>query len=143
MSKFPSIATAVLFCFTTAIASIIGNDAAMSDPVLIDPSSQYYERSRTIGYAYDFCLNQSTLGYIVVSETANKRLQRWYSIDEKCFAQSVVESQSSSPSPLTPVTTAYSSTSSRSSGRCVYSTDRDARGNLCGGRASTRRRGGR
>lgn len=43
------------------------------------------------------------------------------------------------PAPTTTTTT----TPVRSSGRCTYSTDRDSRGRLCGGRASVRRRGGR
>lgn len=142
MSKFSSVATAFLFCFTTAIASIIGNDAAMSDPVLVDPSSRYYEISRTIGYAYDFCLNQNTLGYIVVSEKADERLQRWYSIEGKCSVQSASESLIISPSPLTPVTNVYSSYVS-SSGKCVYGSDRDSRGRRCGKRSSSYRKGGR
>lgn len=36
-----------------------------------------------------------------------------------------------------------STATSTSSGKCTFSSDRDSRGRLCGGRASTRRRGGR
>jgi len=40
-------------------------------------------------------------------------------------------------------TTATTSTRATSSGKCTFSGDRDSRGNLCGGRASVRRKGGR
>ncbi len=42
MSKRAFLATVVLMWLTTATASIICNDAAMSEPVLIDPTSRYY-----------------------------------------------------------------------------------------------------
>ncbi|MFN4774910.1 MAG: hypothetical protein ACK6CP_13695 [Pseudanabaena sp.] len=41
MSKRAFLATVVLMWFTTATASIIGNDAAISEPVLIEPTSRY------------------------------------------------------------------------------------------------------
>lgn len=71
-----------------ATASIIGNDAAMSEPVLIDPTSRYYgeiNNYRKEGYAYDFCYQQNTLGYIVVSREAAARLERWYAVDDTCI----------------------------------------------------------
>ncbi|MCA6504676.1 MAG: hypothetical protein IM585_10380 [Pseudanabaena sp. M135S2SP2A07QC] len=83
MSKRAFLATVVLVWFTTATASMIGNDAAMSEPVLIDPTSRYYgeiNSYRREGYAYDFCYQQNTLGYIVVSRQAAARLERWYAV---------------------------------------------------------------
>lgn len=43
----------------------------------------------------------------------------------------------------TEVTPVPSTTTSASSGKCTFSSDRDSRGRLCGGRASVRRKGGR
>jgi hypothetical protein len=87
MSKRAFLATVVLVWFTTATASMIGNDAAMSEPILIDPTSRYYGEINNYGgegYAYDFCYQQNTLGYIVVSEEAAARLARWYPVRETC-----------------------------------------------------------
>ncbi len=87
MSKRTFLASIALVCFTTATASMIGNDAAMSEPILIDPTSRYYgeiNNYRGEGYAYDFCYQQNTLGYIVVSRQAAARLQRWYAVDDTC-----------------------------------------------------------
>jgi hypothetical protein len=83
MSKRAFLATVVLMWFTTATVSIIGNDAAISEPVLIAPTSRYYGEINNYGregYAYDFCYQQNTLGYIVVSRQAAARLERWYAV---------------------------------------------------------------
>ena len=66
---------------------MVGNDAAMSDPVLIDPSSRYYGDINNYGgegYAYDFCYQQNTLGYIIFSRKTAERLEKRYSVRSRC-----------------------------------------------------------
>ena len=60
---------------------------------------------------------------------------RTINLDYLC-GQTETTSLSSAP---TSTTVAPSS----SSGKCTFSSDRDSRGHLCGGRASARRRGGK
>ncbi len=66
---------------------MVGNDAAMSDPVLVVPASRYYGDINSYsgeGYAYDFCYQQNTLGYIVVSRETAERLVRRYPVRSRC-----------------------------------------------------------
>lgn len=126
MSKRAFLATVVLVWVTTATASMIGNDAAKSDPVLIDPTSLYYGEINSYGiegYAYDFCYQQNTLGYIVVSRKAAARLERWYAVDDTCTPLSnTLQSNTSNPSQTfePPVYDSFisSSESSRRVGNC-------------------------
>lgn len=117
MSKRSFFATVVFLCFTTATTSIIGNDAAMSDPILIDPTSRSYgdiNNYRTEGYAYDFCYQQNTLGYIVVSREVAARLERWYAVDDTCTPPVNTLQSNSGTSSQTFESPIYSSSSSRS-----------------------------
>lgn len=87
MSKRAFLATVILLCSTTATALMMGNNAAMSEPILIDPTSRYYgeiNNYRGEGYAYDFCYQQNTLGYIVVSRKAAERLENRYPVRSRC-----------------------------------------------------------
>ena len=127
MSKRSFLTAAFLVCFTTATASIIGNDAAMSDPILIDPSSRYYgeiNNYRREGYAYDFCYQQNTLGYIIVSRQAAARLQKWYAVDDTCTPQvstNTLQSNagnSSQPFESPIYSSSYSRVSTKRSGTC-------------------------
>lgn len=138
MSKRSFLATVVLLCFSTATTSIIGNDAAMSDPILIDPTSRYYgdiNNYRGEGYAYDFCYQQSTLGYIVVSRQAAERLERWYAVDDTCTPP-VNTLQSNSGTSSQTIYSSSRSTSSRRSRVCINEDDRDSLGRRCGKRAT-------
>jgi hypothetical protein len=138
MSKRSFLATVVLLCFSTATTSIIGDDAAMSDPILIDPTSRYYgdiNKYRGEGYAYDFCYQQSTLGYIVVSRQAAERLERWYAVDDTCTPP-VNTLQSNSGTSSQTIYSSSRSTSSRRSRVCINEDDRDSLGRRCGKRAT-------
>jgi hypothetical protein len=148
MSKRAFLATVVLVWFTTATASMIGNDAAMSEPVLIDPTSRYYGEINNYGgegYAYDFCYQQNTLGYIVVSREAAARLVRWYAIDDTCtppVSANTLQSNSGTSSQIfeSPVYDSASSRSSKRSKVCNTKDDIMSNGKKCGGRANPRRR---
>jgi hypothetical protein len=127
MSKRAFLATVVLVWLTTVTASMIGNDAAMSEPVLIDPTSRYYGEINNYGgegYAYDFCYQQNTLGYIVVSREAAARLVRWYAIDDTCtppVSSNTLQSNSGTSSQTfeSPIySSSYSRVSTRRSGTC-------------------------
>jgi len=66
---------------------MLGNDPAMSDPVLVVPTSRYYGDINSYsgeGYAYDFCCQQNTLGYIVVSRQTAERLESRYPVRSRC-----------------------------------------------------------
>lgn len=149
MSKRSFIATVVLLCFTTATISIVSNDAAMSDPILIDPSSQYYGQAAYTGesgYAYDFCYQQNTLGYIVVSRQAAARLERWYAVDNTCtppVSANTLQSNSgnSSQTFTSPIySSSYSGVSTKRSNQCPTPQSRKRNGDLCGDTATGRRR---
>ena len=149
MSKRAFLATVVLMWFTTATASMIGNDAAMSEPVLIDPTSRYYGEINNYGgegYAYDFCYQQNTLGYIVVSEEAAARLARWYPVRETCstFRVGQVVYLNTETNTLTtedPIySPSYSRVSTKRPNQCPTPTSRKRNGDLCGGTATGRRK---
>jgi len=147
MSKRTFLASVVLVWFTTATALMIGNDAAMSDPVLIDPTSRYYgeiNNYRREGYAYDFCYQQNTLGYIVVSRQAAARLERWYAVDDTCSSPvNTLQSNAGNPSQTfedTIYSTSYSRASTKGSNQCPTPTSRKRNGDLCGDTATGRRR---
>jgi hypothetical protein len=140
MSKRTFLASVVLVWFTTATALMIGNDAAMSDPVLIDPTSRYYgeiNNYRREGYAYDFCYQQNTLGYIVVSRQAAARLERWYAVDDTCSSPvNTLQSNAGASSQAIPIYYSSRSTSSSRSRVCINENDRDSLGRRCGKRAT-------
>jgi hypothetical protein len=73
--------------FIPVLASIIVPEIAMSNPTLIVPSNQYRENGYIMngrGNAYDFCFDNKTFGYIVVSEATSERLERRYPIRFNC-----------------------------------------------------------
>lgn len=147
MSKRSFLTTVFLLCFTSVTTSIIGNDAAISDPILIDPTSRYYgeiNNYRTEGYAYDFCYQQNTLGYIVVSREAAARLERWYAVDDTCTPPvNTLQSNSGTSSQTfeTPIySSSYRSVSTKRSNQCPTPQSRKKNGDLCGGTATGRRR---
>ena len=105
--------------FTSCIivsASIIATETAMSNPILIDPSKQYQGNDHIVngrGSAYDFCFDNKSLGYIVVSEAASKRLERRYPIRSNCTIQTTSTTVSNSFSQFS--SSSFSSSSNGSS----------------------------
>ena len=87
MYDFQRLSKRLFTSFITVLASIIVPEIAMSNPILIDPSKQYQENDYIMnrgGNAYDFCFDNKTLGYIVLSEAASERLVRRYPIRSNC-----------------------------------------------------------
>lgn len=90
----------ILVWVSTIATYIITSEAAISNPVLIDPAQQYQNSDYIVnsggvnGYAYDFCFQNQTLGYIVVSAQAAVRLERYYPFRSVCFREPTSSSQS-------------------------------------------------
>lgn len=129
--------------FITVSISIIAAETALSNPVLIDPSKEYQETDYIVngGNAYDFCYDNKSLGYIVVSEAASKRLERRYPIRSNCTIPTTSTTGSNAFSQYNSSSFPSSSNNSpdfysnnASSGRyvspCKYS-DRDSAGKKC------------
>lgn len=101
------------------------------------------------GVAYDFCLEQQTLGYIVVSREASERLERRYSVRDTCSGLRVGQAVLLNLETNTITSKAsldFSSSnnvSSKRSGTCKSPTDyffRNGKWELCKGKANPRRK---
>jgi len=150
MLKKSFLANTLLGSLISITASIIGSDAAISSNVVLiaptpNPIQEYPELARYSTnqgfYNYGICLLQRTHGYIVVSETSNSNLRRYYRIDNSCSTLQVgqvpipkpnLETQTFTPdSPSIPIIPRNLS----GTGICNYPDDLDSRGRRCGGRA--------
>lgn len=91
MSRYSFLVTLCLVGLATTAASTVGNDAAISDPVLVGPKlTNYRQTSSFTGldeYRYDLCFQQNTIGYIVLTKESIERLQKSYPIRANCSGQ--------------------------------------------------------
>jgi hypothetical protein len=99
MSKYSFLLTTLFSVVTATAASTICSNIAMSEPLLIEPSSHFYERIYRNEEAFDFCAQQ-TLGFIVVSPKVRERLQKYYPIRETCINQVSSEALNSNSNAL-------------------------------------------
>jgi hypothetical protein len=91
MSRYSFLRIACIGALAATAVSTAGNDAAMSDPVLVGPKPANYRQSSSYTgldeYRYDFCFQQNTIGYIVLTRESIERLQKSYPIRETCSGQ--------------------------------------------------------
>jgi hypothetical protein len=104
MSRYSFLVTVCLVGLATTAASTVGNDAAMSDPVLVGPNPTNYRQSSSYtglgAYRYDFCFQQNIVGYIVLPREGIERLQKSYPFRETCSNQVNSEVLESNPDAL-------------------------------------------
>lgn len=67
------------------------------------------------GNAYDFCFDNKTLGYIVVSESTGRRLKKYYPVRSNCTIPVTSTTDSNSSLPVSSSSEFYSNSTNFSS----------------------------